>query len=128
MKVEFWTTSFAAPKLSNMNLLVELVDNFLPIPLLVGKMFHYVLSFLLAVRALFHPPRATRTPSCRPPPCPLPLPTNPTAPSLLAIGRHKETVLGFLRSGSSTPPFSPSPSHRSRGRTSPSLCQPSASL
>jgi hypothetical protein len=37
MEVEFWSTSFAAPKPSNMNLLMELVSNYQPMPPLSGK-------------------------------------------------------------------------------------------
>jgi hypothetical protein len=34
MKVEFWSTSFAAPKPPNRNLLIKLIGNYPPIPLL----------------------------------------------------------------------------------------------
>jgi hypothetical protein len=43
MKVEFWSTSFAAPKPPNRNLLIKLIGNYPPIPLLVGKRFVYFL-------------------------------------------------------------------------------------
>ena len=37
MEVEFWSTSFAAPKPLNMNLLVKLVGNYPPLPLITQK-------------------------------------------------------------------------------------------
>jgi hypothetical protein len=37
MKMEFWSTSFAAPKPSNMNLLAELVGNYPPMPLVTQE-------------------------------------------------------------------------------------------
>jgi hypothetical protein len=41
MRVEFWSTSFAAPKPPNMNLLMELRDNYQPMSLLSGKTVHF---------------------------------------------------------------------------------------
>ena len=37
MGVEFWSTSFAAPEPSLLNLLVELVGNYPPMPLITEK-------------------------------------------------------------------------------------------
>jgi hypothetical protein len=37
MKMEFWSTSFAAPKPSDMNLLAELVGNYPPMPLVTQR-------------------------------------------------------------------------------------------
>src|SRR5688572_8753942 len=37
MEVEFWSTSFAAPETSLLNLLVELVGNYPPMPLVTQK-------------------------------------------------------------------------------------------
>jgi hypothetical protein len=43
MEVEFWSTSFAAPKPLNIDLGVELMNNYPPMPLLSGKTFRFVL-------------------------------------------------------------------------------------
>jgi hypothetical protein len=43
---EFWSTSFAAPKHLNTNLLVELVSNYPPMPLVSGKNVSIVSFFL----------------------------------------------------------------------------------
>jgi hypothetical protein len=37
MRLEFWSTSFATSKLFNMNLLVELTENYPPVPLISGE-------------------------------------------------------------------------------------------
>ena len=65
MGVEFWSTSFAAPEPSLLNLLVELVGNYPPMPLITQKTVRFY---------FFRAPRAV-TPSllrrCLPPPLPL---------------------------------------------------------
>jgi hypothetical protein len=57
MLMEFWSTYFATPKPSFMNLLVELIVNYPPMPLVSGK----IVSFLL------FPPLATSFPPDRTP-------------------------------------------------------------
>jgi hypothetical protein len=51
LRVEFWSTSFAAPKPSNMNLDMELVGNYPPMPLVSGKK-RFVLFFPFRVTPL----------------------------------------------------------------------------
>jgi hypothetical protein len=54
---EFWSTSFAAPKHLNTNLLVELVSNYPPMPLVSGKNVSIVSFFLPRPPHLHSPTR-----------------------------------------------------------------------
>ena len=105
MEVEFRSTSFAAPEPPNMNLLVELMGNYPPMPLVTQK----------TVRS-FPPetPRAT-SPSCA-----------SSNPRLLCSGARPPPPLGFARrhphrrppsipaAGCPSPARPPSPAERRR--------------
>ena len=60
MGVEFWSTSFAAPEPSLLNLLVELVGNYPPMPLITEKTVRFYFSERFD--SIFPSPRAV-TPS-----------------------------------------------------------------
>ena len=62
MGVKFWSTSFAAPKPPNMNLLVELVDNYPPMPLVTQKT---VRSFYSLSPSRHNPCLIPPLPTCR---------------------------------------------------------------
>jgi hypothetical protein len=55
MKVEFWSTPFAAPKSHNINLLMELVGNYPPMPLINGKKRF---AFYSLISPSKHPPKS----------------------------------------------------------------------
>jgi hypothetical protein len=63
MEVEFWSTSFAAPKPANTDLGVELEGNYPPMPLLSGKKrFETFYSFPVTPSLTRFGPRRRRPP------------------------------------------------------------------
>ena len=138
MEMEFWSTSFTAPKPSLLNLLVELVGNYPPLPLVTHIWLRTVIFFSFSSRiSVANTPRARRRkdiagePVCprwpRPPPCRPRCRTGPTrSPRRHATGsaRSPEVLAEAAMATSATrAPATPAP-HKLLARDSNGYAAP----